>query len=190
MGTFSYVKHMQCNHEIISMHHSVSGKITINNKKLKLKNGIGYIEKDYGTSFPKKYLWLHSNTSQTPSKISLTLSNAHIPFGLTSFQGFFCILLLNNKEYYFTTYYKNKIKIEQLNNEKLHITLKNKKYELDLIVIPIPGHKLIAPKHGTMIKTITENLNTSIVLNLKERKTNKTIYNDYLINAGFEYVPN
>lgn len=191
MGPFSYIKNMQCNHAIISMHHTVNGTISLNNKKIKLKNATGYIEKDYGTSFPKKYLWLHSNTSKTTKKISLTLSVANIPLGILSFQGFFCTLLINNKEYYFTTYYKDSLKLGPVNesdDDNIHIQLRNNKYQLDLLIFPDPGINLIAPINGTMEKPMKENLTTNTIISLKELKTNKKVHDDCLINSGFEYV--
>lgn len=188
MGPFTYLKNMQCNHAIISMHHTVTGIIHLNNKKIKVKKGTGYIEKDYGTSFPRKYLWLHSNTSHTTPKISLTFSIADIPTGPLFFQGFFCVLLINKKEYYFTTYYNDSVKIKSLDDNNLHITLKNKKYRLELIVNHEKGQELVAPKLGKMIKSLKENLNTSINLTLIDIKKNKKVHEDYLLNSGFEYV--
>lgn len=191
MGPFSYLKNMQCNHSIISMHHTVKGIIYLNKQKLKVKNGTGYIEKDFGTSFPKKYLWLHSNTSKVTTKISLTLSIANIPIGLFSFKGFFCTLLIDKKEYYFTTYYNDSVKVTPFNNQdnsNIFITLKNKHYLLELIIIPKNGQKLVAPQLGKMIKPLKENLNTSIMLTLTDIKTKKKVHEDCLLNSGFEYV--
>lgn len=191
MGPFSYLKNMQCNHAIISMHHTVKGTIYLNKQKIKVKNGTGYIEKDFGTSFPKKYLWLHSNTSKVTPKISLTLSIANIPVGLLSFKGFFCTLLIDKKEYYFTTYYSSSVKVTPFNNpdnNNLHIILKNKHYLLDLLIIPKIGQELVAPQHGKMIKLLKENLDTSIMLTLIDIKTKKKVHEDCLLNSGFECV--
>ena len=45
MGPFSIFPFMECNHGIISLHHKVSGRLSINYKELIIKDGIGYIEK-------------------------------------------------------------------------------------------------------------------------------------------------
>lgn len=37
------------------------GSITINNKNIAFDNGVGYIEKDWGSSFPKSYIWCQGN---------------------------------------------------------------------------------------------------------------------------------
>lgn len=64
MGPFSYVPFMECNHAILSMKNNVYGSISINNTKLNFNQGLGYIEKDWGCSFPKSYIWCQGNNFQ------------------------------------------------------------------------------------------------------------------------------
>ena len=61
MGFFSYFNFMQCNHGVLSMNHDLSGVLNINGKSYSLEKGIGYIEKDWGSSFPSEYTWLQCN---------------------------------------------------------------------------------------------------------------------------------
>ena len=61
MGPFSYIPFMECNHAILSMENTVEGVININNDKINFHNNIGYIEKDWGYSFPKNYIWCQGN---------------------------------------------------------------------------------------------------------------------------------
>ena len=56
MGPFSYLPFMECNHAILSMKCKANGKLFINNKKIIFNDNIGYIEKDWGCSFPKYYI--------------------------------------------------------------------------------------------------------------------------------------
>ena len=44
---------MECYHGIVSMDHTVNGLIEINNEKIDFSEGRGYIEKDWGRSFPQ-----------------------------------------------------------------------------------------------------------------------------------------
>src|SRR5690606_38060034 len=55
MGCFSHLPFMECYHDVISMNHSLKGGLFINDKLIDFHNGKGYIEKDWGTSFPKEY---------------------------------------------------------------------------------------------------------------------------------------
>jgi hypothetical protein len=62
MGIFRFLPFMECHHEILSMHHYLQGNFMKDGKKISLNRGIGYIEKDWGCSFPKTYQWLQCNS--------------------------------------------------------------------------------------------------------------------------------
>ena len=63
MGWYRYVPKMECYHGIVSMDHRLIGNLAVNNTKISFDNGKGYIEKDYGRSFP-----LNKNPARNPSK--------------------------------------------------------------------------------------------------------------------------
>lgn len=67
MGGFAYIPKMECYHGVISMNHELQGTLKINDEKIEFTNGKGYIEKDWGTSFPKEYMWMQSNHFKKPS---------------------------------------------------------------------------------------------------------------------------
>lgn len=123
MGPFAYIPFMQCNHGIMSLRHQINGIIKLNKKKIKYKNGKGYIEKDYGTSFPKKYLWIESNHSNN-QKDSFFLACAHIPFLALSFQGLICILEIDGKQERFATYNNSRAKIKKIDDTHYCIVIK------------------------------------------------------------------
>ena len=60
MGPFAYLKKMECVHGVISLHHRMEGVVIANGRALPVA-GVGYLEKDRGTSFPQRYLWFQSN---------------------------------------------------------------------------------------------------------------------------------
>lgn len=64
MGPFTYVPFMEYNHAIISMQNTINGFININNEMMYFNNNKGYIEKDWGCSFPKSYIWCQGNNFQ------------------------------------------------------------------------------------------------------------------------------
>ena len=102
MGPFSYIPFMECNHAILSMKNTIQGSININNKEINFNNGIGYIEKDWGCSFPKSYIWCQGNNFKE-ANASFMISIADVPFKCFSFKGVICIFKIDNKEYKFTT---------------------------------------------------------------------------------------
>ena len=94
MGPFHYLP-MQCSHEVVSMEHRVNGYIQINGRRYDFTEGKGYIEGDKGRSFPKEYLWLHSNAFE--EDLSVMVSIAHIPFVGMSFTGCLCAIMYRGK---------------------------------------------------------------------------------------------
>lgn len=186
MGPFAYIPKMQCYHGVISMMHKLSGSLEMNDQTLDFSNGKGYIEKDWGNSFPKEYIWLHSNHFENPHT-SLFFSIAHIPFYVTEFEGFICNLVIADKEYRFATYNQSSCTIQEISTDSVNIRLENKDVQLDLLATVSGQGQLIAPVEGTMEKTIKEGISGVINLRLEEKKTGR-VYQDVGHNAGVEIV--
>ncbi len=186
MGPFAYIPKMQCYHGVISMMHELTGSLKVNDKDLNFTNGRGYIEKDWGNSFPKQYVWLHSNHFNH-SEASLFFSVAHIPFYFTEFDGFICNFVLGNQEYRFATYNQSTCTIEEIGTNHVTIRLENKKARLDLHAKVLSQGKLIAPVEGKMDKTIKEGISGIIHLRLENKETGQ-VFEDTGLNAGVEIV--
>ena len=121
MGPFSYVPFMECNHAIISMQNKANGSLEINNTVINFENDMSYIEKDWGCSFPKNYIWCQGNNFQK-SDASFMLSIANVPFKMFNFKGVICVLMTDDKEFKFTTYNNSKIVEYDVNDNSLNIT--------------------------------------------------------------------
>ena len=96
MGPFTYIPNMECNHGVVSMSHTINGSIQLNDETWEFKNDKGYIEKDWGTSFPKRYIWIQGNHFKN-TNTSFMLSLAHIPFIGFSFEGLIAQLNTDTK---------------------------------------------------------------------------------------------
>lgn len=185
MGPFSYIPFMECNHAILSMQNNANGSININNYEMKFDNDMGYIEKDWGCSFPKTYIWCQGNNFQK-SNASFMLSIADVPFKMFKFKGVICVLLLDDKEYKFTTYNNAKLAEYDINDNSLNITLKKGDYYLNVKSTFDKGQKLAAPVKGEMSKDIFESISSLITVTL--RQGDKTIFSDTSTNCGLEIV--
>lgn len=185
MGLFSYVPFMECNHAIINMKSKVSGLISINDKKIKFDGGVGYIEKDWGCSFPKSYIWCQGNNFGKRDA-SFMLSIADIPFKVLHFEGIICVLIIGNKEYRFATYNNDKLVKYEVNEKFLNVILKKGHYYLEIKSENTKGLKLIAPVKGKMNKGILESISSTI--NVTLMKDDKIIFSDTSINSGLEIV--
>lgn len=151
MGVFKYFP-MECRHGIVSMHHGLDGSVNINGKITDFTNGIGYIEKDSGTSFPETYLWIHCNDFK--EKCSIMVSIADIPFLCLKFKGCICIVYYKGKEYRLATYLG--VKIEHHSDK--NIKLNQGKYHLEIDIYQNSGNRLYAPDKGNMTRIIKENV--------------------------------
>ncbi len=185
MGPFSYIPFMECNHAILSMKNRIQGFININNKNIDFSNSIGYIEKDWGCSFPKSYIWCQGNNFQK-SNASFMLSIAEVPFKFFEFRGIICVLKVDKQEFKFTTYNNTKVIRYDIDKNSLNIILRKGDYELNIKSKYNDGIKLIAPVKGKMEKDIFESITTLITVTLK--KDNDIIFSDISTNCGLEIV--
>lgn len=179
---------MECNHAILSMKNDTNGVIEINNTIMNFENDMGYIEKDWGCSFPKTYIWCQGNNFQK-SNASFMLSIANVPFKMFNFRGMICVLMLDDKEYKFTTYNNSKIVEYDVNDNYLNVTLKKGDYYLNIkseFDSNNTGQKLSAPVKGKMEKDIFETITAVITVTLS--KGEKVIFFDTSQNCGLEIV--
>ena len=186
MGIFAYIPKMECYHGLVSMTHRLNGTLKINGSDISFENGKGYIEKDWGTSFPKDYIWIQSNHFSNPTT-SLFFSIAHIPFHLASFRGFICNLVIDGKEYRFASYNRSKVHVKHLSDSAMRIVLENKKAKLSIGATIENAGNLIAPVRGSMKKVIKEGLSGVVTIDLLDKGTGTT-YSDRGIMAGIEIV--
>ena len=103
MGWYSFIPFMECKHAVVSVIHDLSGTISLKNDMIDFNGGKGYIEKDWGTSFPEAWLWIQANNFNDNST-SFNFSVAKIPWLGKFFIGFICFLYFNKKFYLFSTY--------------------------------------------------------------------------------------
>ncbi len=185
MGPFSYIPFMECNHAIISMQNTMNGFINIKDETIHFKDNKGYIEKDWGCSFPKSYIWCQGNNFQK-ANVSFMFSVADIPFKLFTFKGFICALLIDNKEFKFTTYNNAKLVEYDIKEDSFNITFKKDLYILNIQSKYGKGLKLVAPVKGKMTKDIFESITTSVTVTLK--KEEEIIFRDTSNMCGLEVV--
>ncbi|MGD9909829.1 MAG: tocopherol cyclase family protein [Candidatus Izemoplasmatales bacterium] len=185
MGPFGYLNFMECYHGVISMNHEVSGELEVDGKLLSLSKAKGYIEKDWGKSFPKEYIWVQSNSFLDEST-SLMFSYATIPFGFLSFKGLIANLLYQTKEYRFATYNRSKIKIIRLEDNVVKMVLKKGKYRLEIDAKTESTLPLKSPLEGLMVNSIKEGLFGYLKISLYASK--KLVMVDESHHAGIEIM--
>jgi tocopherol cyclase len=185
MGPFSYLPKMECNHGVISMRHTVEGVVNINQKNLKFDREVGYIEKDWGTSFPEKYVWLQCNHFEEED-LSMMGSIALIPYLGMRFEGLIFNVQYQKKEYRFATYNLASFSIEVINLTTRKIILKKGQLRCEIIASYQQSGGLKSPRLGQMSEMIKEGLDGEITLNLYQK--NQLIVHSKGKHAGIEFT--
>jgi len=185
MGPFAYLPTLDCNHGVISMNHFVNGNIKINGECIKFSNDKGYIEKDWGKTFPNKYIWIQGNNFNN-SKDSFVLSIANVPFFHKAFLGHIANLHMDDIEYRFATYNGSRIVKAISDGNNANITIKRSNLIINIKAKSYQKGNLKAPINGEMRDVIKEGLGGDISLELyKDKRFFKKMETDY---AGIEIV--
>lgn len=170
MGPFSFLPFMECHHGVINMRHRIHGSLVLGERAINFEGGEGYIEKDWGRSFPSAWIWAQANHFENRNA-SFMFSLAKIPFMGKSFKGLIAYLNVDNRFYKFATYNFSRVSKLQLNEKSIDIVLENKKYSLSILIKRAQGYLLMAPSGGRMVRTIEETIDadSSIILQSKNR---------------------
>ncbi len=184
MGWYSFVPFMECYHGVVSINHSLKGSLIINDELYNLDSGKGYIEKDWGKSFPSSWIWLQCNNFKG-SNSSFMLSIAKIPWLKNHFVGFLGFLYIDGIVLNFATYTGAIIKDITIIKNKLFITIEDKNFKINLCSIKEDGVELKAPSSGKMERTIRESLNSKIHIQVFN-KHYKKIFDDIGTTVGLE----
>ncbi len=167
MGPFSYLPRMQCNHGVLSLAHAVNGTAAINGEEMVFNGVSGYIEKDWGETFPERWLWMQCNDQDA----SLMCAVATIPYGHFHFTGVLCVLLCGGKQYRMATY--NGAKLAGLKIDGPYITAQIKHHRYRLVIRAEAGAfgTLMAPDADGMTRSISECIDATYHIELFDKDT-------------------
>lgn len=185
MGPFAYIPGMECNHHVVSFHHSVSGILNWGKKKNVYRDARGYIEKDWGHSFPSAWIWMQCNGFQEKD-VSLMVSIATVPWMFSSFKGFIIILHCKGKRFDFATWNFSSIKRLEISESQVLIEVRNPRQTLHILASRKRSGTLQAPVMGKMVRPISESVSSEVEIRLFEG-TN-SLFHGRGFQAGLEVV--
>jgi len=185
MGPFSFVPFMECYHGVVNIHHEIEGSIAHNGTEISFNNGYGYIEKDWGKSFPESWIWIQSNHFPQ-GDVSLMFSIAKIPFLCSHFTGFLSFLRIGDRMFSFATYTGAKITKLQYMKDTILIDIADAKYTLHIKAFFSKGGVLKAPKNGLMNGEVTESITSTVMVSLYDHKSRANLFEGKGIHTGFE----
>lgn len=184
MGPFSYVPGMECRHGVVSVDHTLNGSLEFQGQTIDFTGGRGYIEKDWGRSFPKSWVWLQTNRF-TNAGDSFMLSLARIPYLGSWFPGFLGFLRYNGQWFRFGTYTGAKTSGSWSENG-LELRVVSGSMVLDITALRASTGFLQAPVNGAMDRRIAESVNAEIRLRLTRK--GRTEWMGIGLSAGMEMV--
>lgn len=189
MGPYSFAPFMECYHGIVSMDHQINGEIFLSGKRIDMAGGRGYLEKDWGRSFPSAYFWMQSNHFNEPGT-SFKCSVANIPWLRKSFVGFIGGLWFNKKLYRFTTYNGTGLIRSFADNKKVEIVLENRRFRLEVLAHRDKATALASPIQGFMNGRIEESMSARLDVLVLDKKNNAPVFEQQGRNAGLEVAGN
>ncbi len=172
MGLYSYIPTMQCNHGLGSMDHSWSGSLCLNQQDYAINKAKGYVEKDWGSSFPKSWIWRQCNSFDNQTDLSVFGTITHIQWMKQHFIGFLGAIYIDGEIEVFSTYTGAK-RISHIRDNKVTVEYKHRKSPLIIEATQAEGAELISPISGTIRRKVNESLLAQVEITYKSK--NNTI---------------
>ena len=177
MGPFSVLPFLECRHSVLSMRHTVNGRVCVNGREYLFQNAFGYWEGDQGRSFPGEYAWTQCKLQEG----SLMLAVADVPIAGIRFRGVIGVVLWKGREYRLATYLG--AKALQVRDGRLRVVQGDVMLEARLI--EGMGSRLRAPDNGNMTRTIRES--AACRAYYRCRKGGRILFAFETDRASFEY---
>ncbi len=165
MGWYAWIPTMECYHGVLSFDHDISGALEVEGTRHNFDGGRGYIEKDWGKSFPAGYIWFQSNHFDAP-RTCLTASIATIPWLRTAFRGFIIGLWQDGKLRRFATYTGARTDHLAVNDTQVEWVISDRHARLELTAVQAGGGLIYGPTHEGMGRRVDETLDASIHVRL------------------------
>ncbi|MBT7820188.1 MAG: hypothetical protein HN672_12715 [Chloroflexi bacterium] len=186
MGWFAWVPFMECYHGVLGFDHELIGTLSVNGSEINFLGGRGYIEKDWGRSFPEAYIWMQTNHFEE-GDVSLTASLALIPWIGYSFPGFIIGLWVKGKLYRFATYTGAKIEKLSIEGDIVEIRIRGRKFTIELRAERAGGGELKGPTEKAMDVRVFESMPSVIDVKLSTSR-GEIIFEQTGKHAGLEIV--
>jgi tocopherol cyclase len=161
MGWYAWVPFMETYHGVVSLDHEIRGALTVDGQTVDWTGGRGYIEKDWGRSFPAAWIWFQTNHFDRAGT-SLTASVAIIPWLRGAFPGFIVGLWHEEVLYRFATYTGARIEKLDIAGDSVTWVIRDRHHRLEMRAIRAEGGLIQAPTTADMGRRIAETLSARV----------------------------
>lgn len=184
MGWYAWMPIMQCYHGILSLDHELRGYLEVEGERLDFNGGRGYIEKDWGRSFPVRWVWMQSNHFDEAG-LSVTVSIADVPWFGGAFPGFLVGVWRSGSLMRFTTYTGARVEKVTRDDEGATFVVTDKRHRLS--VRARGGHPtaIYKPSEADMRGVVHEYLGATLDVHLSTANGD-TLYQGTGRQAAFE----
>ncbi len=171
---------LECFQEVIYLDSAVT--FTLNGANYK---GKSYMEKTYGTNFPKKWIWLQANHASNGS--ALTFSVGLVPVLFFHVKGFFLIYRKDGVEHRFGSYNFARIRIKEISETETTFTIKRGKTMIVLTAATQHPVRLVGPsKNGRMNLDVFESIEATASIRVYHKR--ELVFEDDYTNVGLELM--
>jgi tocopherol cyclase len=187
MGWYAWVPFMECNHGVLSLDHAIEGSLAVDGGAVNLSGGRGYIEKDWGSSFPSAWIWFQSNHFQRPGT-SITASIAVIPWLGGAFRGQIIGLRHEGSLYRFATYTGARVEKLVVGEQEVVWVVRDRRHRLEMRARRAQSGLLKGPSKSDMGLRVPETLQAEIAVRLTalEGRAERVIFEGAGRNGGLE----
>jgi tocopherol cyclase len=187
MGWFAYVPIMECYHGVVGLDHGLHGSLSLGPDHVALLGGRGYIEKDWGQSFPRAWVWVQSNHFDEPG-VCLTASVALIPNLGRVFPGFIVGLWRRGQLHRFATYTGATIESLRVDEHRVQWVMADRRHRLVLAAHRAPTTVLPGPTIEGMERSVHETLRAAVDVRLEDRARGRVLFEGRGRSAGLEVM--
>lgn len=164
MGPYGYVPAMECFHGIVSFGHGLAGTLEVEGERASFDGGRGYIEKDWGRSFPAGYVWAASNHVDADPDASLVASVAIIPWRGRAFRGTIIAFRHTGRLHTWATWNRSRERMLTIDDSHVRWAVEGPAGVLELEAERVRGGLLHAPLRTAQHQRVEETLDARIAV--------------------------
>lgn len=185
MGWLGYLPFLECYHGVLSFDHALEGSLTVDGRVIDFTGGHGYIEKDWGKSFPSGWVWMQTNHFADAEGTSFTGAVAITPLLGGWFPGFLAGVWHEGELHRFASYSYAKIDQLDVTDHAVEWVVSDRQKRLEIHARRAEASILPGPSRQDMGLRVPETLKAVISLRLT-RADGGVIYEGTGTCAGLE----
>ncbi len=188
MGWFAWLPVMQCYHAVVSFDHGIHGHMQVGGEHVSFERGRGYIEKDWGRSFPRTWIWMQSNHFDR-GDACLTVSIADVPWLGGSFPGFLIGLCVDGRLHRLATYTSARVTALHVSPAEIVLAVEDATRKLRIAARGGEVARIHVPSEQNMAGLVDERVEGTLDVRFLERREDDrpaVIFEDMGRHAAWE----